>query len=195
MSDTLYRHRPAHVLDAGCNTGHFSLLAAGYGARVVAIDWDPGAVGVVWSRARAADAAVLPLVVNLAAPTPALGWENAESESFLARARGRFDCVLMLGLLHHLVVSERIPLERILDLAAGLTTDLLVLEFVAADDSQFLKIARGREGLHRDWSPATFEYAVQQRFDILEQCAVSSTRRVYTLRKLGSSFAEAVRPN
>ena len=55
----------------GCNTGYFSLLAARNGARVVAIDSDSAVVGATWRQALKEDLDILPLVVNLASPTPA----------------------------------------------------------------------------------------------------------------------------
>ena len=45
--------RPARVLDVGCNTGHFSALAARAGASVVALDGDAAVAGRVWRRAEA----------------------------------------------------------------------------------------------------------------------------------------------
>jgi predicted RNA methylase len=185
VAGVLGKHRPRRVLDAGCNTGHFSLLAAKHGASVVAIDRDVSSVGLLWQRSNETGADVLPLVVDLARPSPAIGWANAEAPSFLARAEGEFDCVLMLALLHHLVVSERIPLDCVFELAAGLTTDLLVLEYVDPSDLQFRRIARGREALHRDLTSAAFESAAAGRFEVLEHCDVSPTRRVYILKKKG----------
>jgi SAM-dependent methyltransferase len=175
---------PARVLDVGANQGTYSEVAARKGARVVAIDSDPVVMGMLWRRARAEGLNILPLVVNLTRPSPALGWRNEECPSFLDRARGQFDCVLMLALLHHLIVSERIPLADILDLAAELTTNLLVIEYVGPDDSMFRRIARGRDALHRDLTQAEFERACQKRFRIIRsQNLPGSKRSLYLLRK------------
>ena len=48
VAEFLAEHAPQRVLDVGCNTGHFSFLAARSGASVVAIDYDPAAAGSVW---------------------------------------------------------------------------------------------------------------------------------------------------
>src|SRR5207249_3979296 len=109
---------------------------------------DPAVVGATWRRARAEQLDLLPLVVDLAQPTPATGWDNREWPGFLERARGQFDAVLMLAVLHHLLVTERVPLPAILALAAALTRDLAIIEFVAPEDPMFRRLARGREGLH-----------------------------------------------
>ena len=73
------------------------MLAALAGARVVALDTDLAAIDQLWIRASKESRNILPLVVNIARPSPALGWENSESMSFLDRAEQRFDLVMMLA--------------------------------------------------------------------------------------------------
>jgi len=177
---------PKRVLDAGANTGHFSAIAARGGASVVAIDYDPVVVGQIWRNAREQNLNILPLVVNLARPSPGMGWRNRECPSFLDRARGGFDAVLMLALIHHLLVSERIPLSEIVDLAAELTTDLAIIEFIGPGDAMFRRLTRGRERLHAGLDHTVFEKACLERFEIVRaQQIEGSERRMYLLRKAG----------
>ncbi len=180
---TLERLRPATVLDVGCNTGHFSMLAASLGARVVALDNDASVVGSVWRRARDSKQPVLPLVVNIARPPGAVGWANSECASFLDRAAGRFACVLMLAVAHHLIVNERVPLALLFDFAARLTSGCLIIEYVDPADEQFRTLARGREALHADLNAASFEAAAREHFDVLDNTELTHTRRLYILRK------------
>jgi len=180
--------RPGRVLDVGCNTGHFSAMAARTGASVVAIDSDPVVVGQVWQRARSERLDILPLVVDLARPTPAIGWRNQECPAFLDRARGGFDCVLMLAVIHHMLVTERVPLPDILALAAELTTDLLVIEFVAPDDSMFRRLTRGRAALFTGLTTSHFERACEPHFEIVRSHHLEGTSRwLYLLRRAGGS--------
>lgn len=174
---------PRRVLDVGCNDGHFSFLAARNGAETVAIDLDPVMVGKVWRRAVAEGIDVLPLVVNLARPTPAIGWNAVEYPSFLDRARKNFDLVLMLAVIHHLWVTERVPLEEILETIAGITTDLALIEYVGPQDPMFRKLTRGRDHLHQDLTPEAFERMCQARFDVVRSASLeNSSRRLYLLR-------------
>ncbi len=184
VESALSEFRPRRVLDVGANVGHFSAMAARAGASVVAIDYDPVVVGRAWRMARADGLRVLPLVVNLARPTPAVGWRNAECSSFLDRARGRFDLVLMLALIHHLIVTERVPLEEIVSLTAELTTELALIEFVGPDDPMFQRIVRGREHLHGGLNSTVFECACRRYFHIVRcQPLPDSHRTLYLLRK------------
>jgi 2-polyprenyl-3-methyl-5-hydroxy-6-metoxy-1,4-benzoquinol methylase len=189
VSSLLQELKPRRVLDVGANTGHFSLLAARAGAEVIAIDSDPVCVGALWRSARDQHLNVLPIVVDLARPSPALGWCNRECPSFLERAASSFDCVLMLAVIHHLLVTERIPLEEVFRLAAALTTDVLVVEFVAPDDDMFRQLVRGRAHLHSSLTEAAFEAACGAHFEILRSLPLPGThRRLYALKRKGGSL-------
>ena len=126
----------------------------------------------------------MPLVVNLARPTASTGWRNRECPSFLERARGNFDVVFMLAVIHHMLVTERVPLDDILKLAAELTNDLLVVEFVTPEDAMFKRLVRGREELHQGLTHEVFEAACRCHFDIVRsQHLEGATRWLYALRK------------
>ena len=184
VSEALREFAPRTVLDIGCNTGHFSAMAARAGARTVAIDLDPAVIGRVWQLARSEQLDIQALVVNLARPTPAVGWRNSECPSFLERAKGSFDTVMMLAVLHHLLVTERIPLDQVIDQAADLTRDLLILEFILPEDPMFRRIARGRDRLHSNLTVARFEEACRRRFDVIRSVHLDDADRwLYVLRK------------
>jgi SAM-dependent methyltransferase len=184
VTSSLREFHPPRVLDVGANTGHFSELAALSGASVVAIDSDSAAVGRLWLRASEKKLDILPLVVDLCRPTPSLGWRNRESPSFLDRATGGFDLVMMLAVVHHMLVTERVPLEEILSLAATLSTDLLLIEFVEPDDPMFRRLVRGREALYAHLTAEYFESAATASFQILrKQTIAPSCRTLYLLRR------------
>ena len=184
VEKALAETNPKRVLDVGCNTGHFSVMAARAGASVVSIDYDPVVVGKVWSVAAGENMDILPLMVNLARPTPSLGWRNLENPSFLERARGSFDAVLMLAVIHHMLVSERIPLPEIMRLASELTRDLLVVEYVGPQDPMFKRISRGRDHLHVGLTEEYFENVARQYFEIIRAERLGDThRRIYMMRR------------
>jgi SAM-dependent methyltransferase len=184
VEQALGEFRPRWVLDVGANTGRFSELASAHGASVVAIDRDPVVVGTLWRSARAKGADILPLVVDITRPSPSTGWRNRECASFLERCRGAFDAVLMLALVHHLVVTERIPLAEVVDLAAELATDVVIIEFVGKGDPMFQRLVRGRERLYEDITEAAFEACVRRRFEVVRRQPLEGVERsLYLLRR------------
>ena len=152
------------VLDLGANDGEYSLLAAEQGARVVAVEGDPESANEIWRHAQRSALNILPVVMNLAQPTPATGWRNGEQTAFFHRAAGEFDCVLMLALPHHLTLTERVPLPWILDLAVDLTRRTLVIEYVSAEDPFYRRLLRGHDDLRTGDTREAFEAALGLQF-------------------------------
>jgi 2-polyprenyl-3-methyl-5-hydroxy-6-metoxy-1,4-benzoquinol methylase len=181
--------RPKRVLEVGCNSGHFSALAARSGASVVAIDRDEIVIGDVWRKANADNLDILPLVVDFTRPTPATGWRNQEFPSFIDRARNKFDMVIMLAILHHVLVGERVPLPDVIAHAADLTNHHLLIEFVPPEDEMFRRIARGRDGLFKYLSREVFEAAVNRHFEVVRCNLLEGTSRwIYLLRKRAIAY-------
>jgi len=141
-------------------------------------------VGTIWRRAHAQSLDVLPLVVDLTRPTPAIGWRNQECDSFLQRAHGHFDMVMMLAVLHHMLVTERVPLEELLGLAAELTRDYLLIEFVAPADPMFQRIVRGREALYDHLTFERFEAAAAVHFELVKSLKIEGLHRCLYLFRL-----------
>jgi SAM-dependent methyltransferase len=174
---------PLTVLDVGANTGAFSLLAAKTGARVVAIDTDMASMELLCKRARAERADVQPLVVNLARPTPAAGWNCQEQLSFLDRASGRFEMVLMLAVIHHLLLTEQIPLSHILHLCSEISTRWLIVEWIPSDDPMFRKLLRGRGNLYGNLSQNELLNAASAYFRIERKLTLANRRVLYLFAK------------
>lgn len=177
-----------NVLDVGCNTGRFSIAALrGGAAGAVAVDLDPAVIDRLLHRANEQNLPILPLVVNFARPSPATGWRNTEALSFFDRAAGRFDCVIALAFLHHMLVTERVPLPDVLSALWDLTTDVAIVEFVAPEDEMFRVLLRGRDELHRGLNAEVFEREARKRFEIVRGHPTAATRSVYILRKRAHS--------
>lgn len=171
----LEQWRPPRVLDLGCNTGEYSYLAAGTGARVVAVDSDHDAIETLYRRLRLEPASISPIVADLANPSPAIGFGNRERASLLERLGA--DAVFALALLHHLLVSANLSLELARDALYDLTTDHLVLEFVPPDDPMFRRLLRFRNESF-DWLTLSRCRSVfGERFTLAEEHTVPGTPR------------------
>lgn len=173
--------RPARVLDIGANTGEFSRLAAQFGAHVVAWDTDVSAAEHNWRAAVALDLPILSLVADVARPTPALGWRNAETSSLLDRARGRFDLVMMLGVIHHLLLVDQIPMHEIASLTAELTTEWAIVEWVPATDVRFRELCRGRDQLYGQLDERAFLKSFSQVFSAVSRRVLGNGRVLFLL--------------
>jgi SAM-dependent methyltransferase len=182
VADAIAGTRPRRTLDIGANTGEFSEIAAAQG-EVVALDIDERSVAAIWARARDRRLAILPLVGNFARPTPALGWRNRELESLLGRAAGSFDLVLMLAVVHHLRVTEGVPVAEQFDAVAAITRRHLLVEYVPVADPMFAALARGREPLYADCQRPEFEATLLQRFQIERKHELPNGRVLYLARK------------
>lgn len=182
VREALAGAQPRNVLDLGANSGVYSRIAAECGASVVAWDTDLQATERNWSEAQRQGLEIAPLLANPARPTPAVGWRNAESLALLDRARGRFDCVMMLGLIHHLLLSEQIPLQEIAALLRELTTNWAIVEWVPATDPRFRDLLRGREELYRHLDAAAFTRAVERYFTVVSREGLPNGRILYLLQ-------------
>lgn len=174
---------PKTVWDLGANTGHFSRIAAEHAALVVSFDIDPAALEKNYIECAGAGG-VLPLLSDLTNPSPSLGWALAERDSLIER-RGA-DAVLALALIHHLAISNNVPLDMIVDFFAELC-ETLIVEFVPKEDSQVQRLLATREDIFPDYTPEGFESALAGRFDIVRRAEISESRRLlYLARKSGS---------
>jgi SAM-dependent methyltransferase len=183
VTTALAQANPVHLLDVGCNTGVYSMLAADAGAEVVSIDTDLQAVDRLCANLKGRGKNILPLCVDLAHPTPAAGWENRENASFLSRCAGHFDTVMMLAVLHHLLLRSQVPMDRIAALCSSLTTGHLILEWVPPTDPKFHELVRGREAIYENITEAAFREAFARDFVIMNEITLANGRILLHLKR------------
>jgi len=170
------------VWDLGANNGFFSRIASERGRSTIAFDVDPAAVEQNWRQCRQkGEEQLLPLLMDLCNPSPGLGWNHAERSSLYER--GPADTVLALALIHHLAISNNVPLDRLADFFASLC-EYLIIEFVPKSDSQVQRLLATREDIFPAYTRSSFEAAFATRFEIVTQDAITgSERQLYLLRR------------
>jgi len=179
VHDWSVEKKPALVWDLGGNTGIFSREAASSGAFTVSFDIDPAAVEQNYRTVKTKkEQNILPLVLDLTNPSPALGWDNSERDSF--GARGPADMVLALAVIHHLAISNNVPLPQLADFFAA-HCKWLVIEFVPKSDSQVQKLLTSREDIFPTYTREGFEAAFSGRFYIHKNEVVRDSERVLYL--------------
>lgn len=165
--------------DLGANVGTYSDLAAGPGRMVIAFDRDPAVTELHW-RTLSAEAreSVLPLVMDLTNPSPALGWAHQERRSLLQR--GPADVAMALALVHHLAIGNNVPLPRIAELLSQ-AGRRVVVEFVPREDPMVRQLLASRRDIFTDYSIEAFRAAFGERFVTLDEAPVADSLRTLFL--------------
>lgn len=173
---------PRLVWDLGCNDGRYSRIAAEHSGFVVAIDGDHASVEALYRALRGeSDERILPLVIDLADPSPARGWRGLERSRL--EERGRPELVLCLALVHHLSIAANVPLSEVVDWLASLG-GVLVVEFAGRDDPMVQRLlARKKDDAHPDYTAESFERELLKRFEITRREPLASRfRTLYEAR-------------
>jgi hypothetical protein len=150
-------------VDLGANDGAYSTLVAPHAGYVVAVDGDEQVVDRLWRRLASERVAnVLPLVVDLADPSPGLGWRNRERRPFEQRLGA--DMALALALVHHLVIGRNVPVPMVVDWLAEMAP-AVVVEIPHRDDPMVRQLLENRPaGLFDDYGLEAFGEALDRRF-------------------------------
>jgi ribosomal protein L11 methylase PrmA len=173
--------KPKTVWDMGANTGRFSRLASQRGIETVAFDIDPAAVEINYREVKnQKEQNLLPLLLDLTNPSPDLGWAHRERQSLLAR--GPADMLLALALVHHLAITNNVPLPQIAEFFSQLA-GRLVVEFVPKEDSQVQRLLAARKDIFDDYTLEGFKKAFSQYYKIETEQAVNETARTMFLMK------------
>jgi hypothetical protein len=172
----------ALVWDFGANDGRYSRCAIKHGAAVVAFDIDPIAVSRNYLAVRKSKEPMLPLLLDLTCPSPAIGFANRERKTIGERRKP--EVILMLAVIHHLAISNNLPLEMIAAWLAPLTK-YLVIEFVPKGDSQVKVLLKTRPDIFPNYSEAGFESAFGNYFRLCDKTKIEeSERTIYLLKSM-----------
>ncbi len=184
---------PRTVWDLGCNLGHYSRIAAET-SQVLAMDADHLTIDHLYRQLQAepsgsvAASRITPLVMNIADPSPSLGWRH--EERVCLEQRSQPDLVFCLALIHHLVIGNNLRLNDVLDWLRSLNA-VIILEWVDRRDPMVIQLLRNRRDVFYDYEEDRFLSALQGRFRILRTSQLpSATRRLYLLAPASSSAME-----
>jgi ribosomal protein L11 methylase PrmA len=174
------RVQPSSIWDLGANNGRFSRVAAdALGCQVISFDIDPVAVEKNYRQCKKEQRKdILPLVLDLTNPSPALGWHHRERDSVMAR--GPADLAMGLALIHHLAISNNLPFDHL----AMFFRDVgktVILEFIPKNDSQVRRLLATREDVFPDYHEQAFEASVEKHFEITERVPIEGSQRTLYL--------------
>lgn len=172
---------PGVLWDLGANTGAHSRIASGLNVLTVAWDIDPGAVELNYLQVKANhETNLLPLVLDLTNPSPAIGWANSERPGLAERSNA--DCILALALIHHLAIANNVPLQSIATFFASLAP-WLIIEFVPKSDPKVKKLLATRQDIFPDYTLENFKSIFSTLYEIVEEEPLSQSDRTLLLFK------------
>lgn len=170
------------VWDVGANDGTFSRLVASGARQILALDLDHNAVNANYAYNRKhRHSGIHALVYDVGNPTPALGFRNRERSPLETRSKP--DAILALAVIHHLSLTNNIPLTETARYFAE-RSPKLVIEWVGRDDSQVKRLL-AQKTVPYDWyNEEDFRSAYAELFDLTSRTPIAGTDRViYQFRR------------
>jgi hypothetical protein len=170
--------------DLGANDGFYSRIIAEQASYVLALDLDPSTVELLYRDLKAeGNEQILPLVMNLTDPSPALGWRGLERKAWTDR--GKPELVLALALLHHVSITGNVPVRQFVDWLASLDSHV-VIEFMTREDPMVKRLLAAKRVEHEDYERGFFERCVGEAFEVERTHELpSGTRILYSLKPQG----------
>ena len=138
-------NKPHKVLDLASNKGYYSFMAAHLGAKVMAFDYEEELVNHLFENCPYEDLVTM-AQMNFERPTPALGPGFYSENSFL---RYKSDIVLALGLIHHICITQQVPVYLFCQTCAKYASKGLILEFVDPNDKH---VVNWKKPIPKDYS-------------------------------------------
>lgn len=169
------------IWDLGSNNGYFSRIASSNGANVISFDIDPIAVDKNYLRIKQDNCkTILPLLQDLSNPSSSIGWGENERQGL--KKRSKAELIMALALIHHLAISNNVPLNKIAEYFSNLAPYLLI-EFVPKEDSQVKRLLNDRKDIFSQYHLAGFKSAFSSYYEILEEIPIRETHRTILLLK------------
>ena len=168
--------KPKNVWDIGGNVGIFSRISSDKEIFTVCFDIDPVAIEKNYLECKEKNEKyLLPLLLDLTNPSPDIGWQNMERDSFLTR--GPADLVFALALIHHLAISNNVPFELISEFFSRNCRNLII-EFVPKTDTQVKRLLSSREDIFSEYDYEHFEKEFEKLFIIIEKKEIKDSERI-----------------
>lgn len=165
------------LVDIGGNTGDYACAALDAGAQsAIVLDGDNDSVETAYGRAKAGCRGLSAWLVDIADPSPALGWDGHERERLTDRLRA--DGLLALAVIHHMCIGRNIPLRDAVRWLVGLAP-CGIIEFVPKSDPMVVQMLSGRDDLFRDYDLDRFLSCIKEQAGIVACTRTEGSERVF----------------
>lgn len=167
--------------DLGANTGEFSKLTAAKNIKTIAADFDAFCINALYNKVKkTGEKNILPLILDLSKPSPAIGVNNEERDSFINRTN--VDLILALALIHHLVIGKNIPMDKIAAFFHRICQHLII-EFVPKQDEKVQFMLQQKEDIYPGYNEPGLISSFSTYFSIEDEQAIPGTTRTLYLMK------------
>lgn len=173
------------IIDLGGNDGTFAKELLNQVSKIIVSDIDQPAVDQCYlNQLNSKDKKIIPIVCDLMQPSPAIGFQHSERDSFTSRLIDfKPDVSMALALIHHITLTGNVPFEMSAAYFAKLSP-YLIIEFPDREDSwvQFiLDSKRDARHLFNGYHISAFTEAYQQHFKLIKSEKIKGTERTLFL--------------
>lgn len=166
--------------DLGANDGVFSQLLAERNIFTIATDFDPYCINHLYLSVRVkGEKKILPLIADLANPSPAIGLNNEERSALTSRLHT--DLAMALALIHHLAIGKNIPFDKIALFFSGICRKSLIIEFVPKEDEKVQLMLSAKKDIYTGYTEEAFGEAFKKYFEVSKRQPVGNSGRVLYL--------------
>jgi hypothetical protein len=183
ISEIIDEFNPKVLWDIGGNNGEFTRLASNKGIDSILFDIDYAAIEKSYRKTKEDNEEnIASFVMDFTNPSSGLGWNNKERLSIFNRSNA--DIVFGLALIHHLCISNNLPLDFVATFFFKLTSKYLVIEFVPKSDSKVKRLLDTRKDIFTEYDQKNFENKFLESFRIIKTIQVeNSDRIIYLMEK------------
>jgi hypothetical protein len=170
------------AFDAGANEGLFSALLSERGILTISGDSDHYSINNLYKKTKAESINnILPLLLDLALPTPGIGVHNQERLSLTERLS--VDLVMALAVIHHLAIGRNIPFTLIAEQLKQYGP-YLIIEFVPKEDKKVQEMLEQKKDIYSDYSEPGFREAFTKNYEVLRETSIGHSGRKLFLMKV-----------
>ena len=180
----LSKINPKVLMDLGGNDGTFTKIASRYSEYTFLVDSDFNSIEKSYSELKHNSLPITSLIIDLNNPSPGLGFNSTERDSFISRVKSlNCDCVMSLALMHHICISNNVPFEKLADFYLSLGSKFVLIEYVGPDDSQVKKLLLNRDSTFLGYSIINFEKAFKKNYSMINKIKIGTMDRFLFLFK------------
>jgi hypothetical protein len=187
INNWVNRLKAKGLIDVGGNDGTFVRQLQNKPELALICDIDNNAVDLNYKSIKInRELNIIPFVLDVLNPSPSIGFNNKERDSFINRVK-KFapDLTLALALIHHMTLSGNIPFNMSANFFASFSK-YLIIEFPKSDDSwvQRLLSSKGEFQNHfKFYTIDNFKKDYDSYFETIDEICIDNSERVLFLLK------------